>query len=177
MGRTDPSVTRPAESMRALRIPNRFTSREAPQPPTKKKIAAGGRNASPDSRAESWSVACRYTVRRRNAPADAVIRIERTFAVRTLLRRTKESGIRGDADRRSIPRKPACATAESPRGTAVDRVRNPSFAAFVKAYTSRMRPVVTATAPATARRTSDARRWSAAMGRLARYAAKAPIGT
>src|SRR2546425_3456292 len=173
----DPRVTRSAEMTRVRFMPIRFTRREAPQPPTKKKIAAGGRNASPVSRGEYPRVPCRYTVRRRNPPDEAVIRSESTFASRIVLRRTKARGMRGDSDRCSIARKTASTAAERARGTAVSIVKSPTFAAFVSAYTSRTSPVVTVTAPGTSRRAPDARPGSLTMYRFARSAAAAPMGT
>src|SRR5437867_6370409 len=103
--------------------------------------------------------------------------MESRFASRTVLLRTKGRGIRGDADRCSIARNAARARAESPRVSPVAAVRNPSVAAFVKAYTSRMSPVVTVSAPGMSRRVPRARPGLAAMYRFARSAARAPIGT
>ena len=62
------------------------------------------------------------------------MRTERTFAVRIDLRRTTAKGMRGDFDRRSMARNAASITADSVRGSAVARVRNPAFAAFVRQY-------------------------------------------
>ena len=52
-------------------------------------------------------------------PADAVSNNARTFAVKTVPRRRKASGISGDWERYSIATNPARTTAESPRGRIV----------------------------------------------------------
>ncbi len=52
-------------------------------------------------------------------PADAVSNKAKTFAVKTVPRRRKASGIRGDLERYSMARKPARATADTARGRIV----------------------------------------------------------
>src|SRR6266540_1108078 len=103
--------------------------------------------------------------------------MERAFASRTVLRRTKDRGISGDADRYSIARNAARATAESPRVSPVAAVRNPSVAAFVRAYTRRTSPAVTVNAPGMSNRVPFALPGPAVMNRFARSAATMPIGT
>src|SRR3989441_7856730 len=92
-----------------------------------------------------------------SAPAEELRTKERTFAVRVVLRRRNANGMSGAFDRYSIARKTANARTERPRGTAAWNVKRPSVAAIVNAYTSRIRPAVTVTAPGTSRRLDVAR--------------------
>src|SRR3989442_12815687 len=112
-----------------------------------------------------------------SAQAEELRTKERTFAVRVVLRRRNANGMSGAFDRYSIARKTANARTERPRGTAAWNVKRPSVAAIVNAYTSRIRPAVTVTAPGTSRRRVSALPPFAAMNRWANTVATAPIGT
>src|SRR5947208_7213123 len=128
-----PNVTNVEEATRTRFIPIRFSSHGAPQPPTKKKIAAGGRNARPAYSGEKPRICCKYTVSTMSAPAEELTTRDKTFAVSVVLRRRKARGINGAFDRYSIARKAANARTERPRGSAAWTVKRPSVAAIVTA--------------------------------------------
>src|SRR5437867_4271273 len=98
-------------------------------------------------------------------PAEELTTNERTFAVSVVLRRRKASGMRGAFDRYSIAKKTAKMMAERANGTAAWRVNRPSVAATVNAYTRRISPAVTVTAPGMSRRLDVARPFFRAMNR------------
>src|SRR6266571_2462279 len=87
-----------------------------------------------------------------SAPAEELTTSERTFAVRVVRRRRKASGMSGAFDRYSMAKKAAEVRAERPRGRAACIVKRPSVAAIVNAYTRRINPAVTVTAPGMSRR-------------------------
>src|SRR5207248_3579783 len=110
-------------------------------------------------------------------PADEVSMRARMFAVKTVPRRRKPSGISGDFDRDSIAIKPAKTRAEIARGTIVYREANPSVEAFVNEYTSSISPLVTESAPGRSRCLSAARPGWLTRNFWERIAATVPIGT
>ena len=71
----------------------------------------------------------------------------------------------GAFDRYSMAKKAAKMRTESPRGSAACIVKRPSVAAIVNAYTRRINPAVTVTAPGMSRRFDAARGPFRAMNR------------
>src|SRR2546427_12490658 len=87
-----------------------------------------------------------------SAPAEELTTSERTFAVRVVRRRRKASGMSGAFDRYSMTKKAVKVRAERPRGSAACIVKRPSGAAIVNAYTRRINPAGTVTAPGMSKR-------------------------
>src|SRR5207249_11370936 len=112
-----------------------------------------------------------------SAPAEELTTSERTFAVRVVRRRRKASGMSGAFDRYSMARQAAKVRAERPRGTAACIVKRPSVAAIVNAYTRRINPAVTVTAPGVASRLDVVRGPFRAMNRDAKLVATARVRT